>query len=135
MNNFELKEEFSVYAQSQGNHPLSVSDALPQKVTWTHSGVSYSLQSSRGLIVKAMLGVIAVIEAPFDMQLNSAYLVDLHKNVLFKLPQYEKGILLIYFDIIANPAGIEFLASSQYGDFRLLFDVTKNGLTSISPFR
>lgn len=135
MRRVELKKERLDDANKHGVHQANVFDRLPRKVFWDHRGITYSIESSLGVIAKCVGDVIAVIESPFDQSSNSAYLVDVNRVVLFKLPSSHESDRLTYFEILPKLKSVDFLASTPHGDLRITVDTESLKVASVAPFR
>ena len=161
--NFELKESFASYVSLSDPESLSVSDRLPRKIVWSFQGNRFELECSSGLIAKKFNANILLIEAPYDIKANRAFILtadnrlvaDLPKKLdglspvyydilpvlsadnrlVADLPKKSGSVSLYYYDILLRTREVIFLASSSNGDFQLKIDPVTGSVMSIQEFR
>lgn len=135
MENFELKEIYAPYMSGANTLGLSVGERLPKKVVWSFNGVEFSLECSDGLVAKNFQSNIFVIEAPYEIKKNRAYVLSADGHRIADLPNNKGDVQLSYYDIFLRGSEAIFLASSNDGDLQLSFDPSSGAVTSISEFR
>lgn len=135
MENFELKEIYAPYISGANTLGLSVGERLPKKVVWSFNGVEFSLECSDGLVAKNFQSNIFVIEAPYEIKKNRAYVLSADGHRIADLPNNKGDVQLSYYDIFLRGSEAIFLASSNDGDLQLSFDPSSGAVTSISEFR
>jgi hypothetical protein len=135
MENFELKESFASYVSLSDPESLSVADRLPRKIVWSFEGNGFELECSSGLIAKKFNTNILLIEAPYDIKANRAYILAADNRLVSNLPKKWNGLSLVYYDILSGDVDMVFLASSDCGDFRVKVDPTTGSIISIREFR
>lgn len=135
MENFELKEIYAPYMSGANTLGLSVGERLPKKVVWSFNGVEFSLECSDGLVAKNFQSNIFVIEAPYEIKKNRAYVLSADGHRIADLPNNKGDVQFCYYDIFLRGSEAIFLASSNDGDLQLSFDPGSGAVTSISEFR
>lgn len=135
MDNFELKESFASYVSLSDPESLSVADRLSGKIVWSFEGNRFELECSSGLIAKKFNTNILLIEAPYDIKANRAYILAADNRLVADLPKKWDGLSLVYYDILSGDVDMAFLASSDCGDFRVKVDPTTGSIISIREFR
>ena len=78
---------------------LSVGERLPKKVVWSFNGVEFSLECSDGLVAKNFQSNIFVIEAPYEIKKNRAYVLSADGHRIADLPK-NKGDVQLFIKII-----------------------------------
>jgi hypothetical protein len=135
MENFELKESYAPYVSGSNSASLSVADRLPRKVVWSFDGKEFELECSDGLVARNFESNIFVIESPYEIKNNRAYVLAPDKRLIADLPKKSNGASFFYYDILRRDSEAIFLASSNSGDFQLMIDFVTGAVLKIQEFR
>lgn len=135
MKKFELKEFYAPYASGNNPSVLSVGDRLPKKIVWSSEGKEFALECSDGLVAKIFEPNIFVIESPYEIKKNRAYVLSADCHLVADLPKEKGGLQFYYYDILLRGSEVIFLASSHNGDFQLSVDLVSGAVISIREFR
>ena len=135
MEKFELKENYAPYVSGSNVSGLSVAERLPKKVFWTFGGKEFALECPDGLVAKNFEPNIFVIESPYEIKENRAYVLSADGYLIADLPKKKGDFQLYYYDIMLRGSEVIFLASSNDGDFQLSVDLVSGSVNSINEFR
>ncbi|WP_370262389.1 hypothetical protein [Limnobacter sp.] len=135
MEDLEFYETFSRDVTSGKHEDLSIQDRLPNKINWLVDNEEFSIACDQGLIAKQFRSNILVIEAPYDLEKNSAYLVTVKGQLISSIPKKYDCVSLTFYDILTSPPYAILLAASTSGDFQLTIDPRNGTIHKSAPFR
>lgn len=135
MEKFELKEIYASYLSGTNTSSLSVGERLPKKVVWSFGGKEFALECFDGLVVRNFEANIFVIESPYEIKKNRAYVLSADGHRIADLPKMKGDLQFCYYDIFLRGSEAIFLASSNDGDSQLSVDLVSGAVISIREFR
>lgn len=113
----------------ENKNRLSVFDLLPETISWEFGSKFYNLNNNDKIISKLLANekLIAIIEAPFNIKHNKAYIVNGNSEVVInvsKLFEEKYGPKTVYFsDIYCIDAKLFYFLSFKNSDFRIEVDI------------
>ncbi|AOK51282.1 hypothetical protein [Burkholderia stagnalis] len=105
------------------NNPnrLTVAELMPIGLTWRSSGVQHAIHSQAG-VAGRLLGDasgIAVVEAPYDLSANCAYIVNADGSMRARIPAQIGADRVAFYDVIDSGGAVAFLAATPGKDLRI----------------
>lgn len=130
-----LYQTRATYVSGSDSSGVSVGERLPKKVICSSEGKEFVLECSDGLVAKIFEPNIFVIESPYEIKKNRAYVLSADCHLIADLPKEKSGLQFYYYDILLRGSEVVFLASSNNGDFQLSVDLISGAVISIREFR
>lgn len=98
-------------------------------------GKEFVLECSDGLVAKIFESNIFVIESPYKIKKNRAYVLSADNYLIADFPKDKGGLQFCYYDILLRGSEVMFLAASNNSDFQLSIDLASVAVISIREFR
>jgi hypothetical protein len=121
VNQFKVIDRYPGYDKLSNIKKLSISDLLPLEVNWNFDGAAKLIKHScgiDGLALKDLSG-IALIEAPYDLSRNRAYIVNADGSMRVQISKLTKFGEATFYDVIYIKNKLTFLAVVANRDFRI----------------
>lgn len=111
---------------------LTIQEQLPDSALWTYNEEHYSLQNNQKLITHLLKNQthIAVVEAPFDIKHNKAYIINGEKKIIWNISAlFDEKYKAFLYNKRAYFSDVCFIKNELYFfvvidnlDFRFYFD-------------
>ncbi|CAE6837783.1 hypothetical protein [Paraburkholderia haematera] len=118
---FRAVERNLGYANESNPHRLTIAELTPVALTWQSSGVPYSIHNFAGVIGRLLddASGIAVVEAPYDLSTNQAYIVNADGSLRAQIPAQIGAERVTFYDVIETKDAVAFLAAAPGRDVRI----------------
>ncbi|WP_155681565.1 hypothetical protein [Burkholderia stagnalis] len=133
----EFVERHPGYDTLNNPRRLTVAELMPIGLTWRSGGVRHAVTSQAG-VAGRLLGDasgIAVVEAPYDLATNCAYIVNADGSLRARIPAQIGADRVAFYDVIDSGGSVAFLAAAQGKDLRIEIRETDGAVVRVEESR
>lgn len=133
----EFVERHPGYDTLNNPRRLTVAELMPIGMTWRSGGVQHAVHSQAG-VTGRLLGDasgIAVVEAPYDVSANCAYIVNADGSMRARIPAQFGADRVAFYDVIDSGGAVVFLAAAPGKDLRIEICETDGAVVRVEESR
>lgn len=118
---FRIVERNPGYDNGSNPQRLTIAELTPVALTWQSSGVPYSIHNLASVIGRLLddASGIAVIEAPYDLSTNRAYIVNVDGSLRAQIPAQIGAERVTFYDVVETKGSVAFSAAASGRDVHI----------------
>lgn len=127
MSNSEKAEDLRIVERNPGydkaNNPqrLSIAELMPVGLTWNSDCIQHAIHNLAGVSGRLLgdASGIAVVEAPYDLSANRAYIVNAKGRLRAQIPAQIGSEHVVFYDVMETEGLVAFLAVASGRDIQI----------------